>query len=662
METQQQEAAEMFLEYARQLDSLHELIRGIYEDGPKPKYLQAVAQITESLGRFLESRDWYRMAMQISSESIEARDGFIRLQPLAAATTRPVALSRNPAAKYQFDKYPLPDWQHSSKSIEVATAPETNNSGNITFDDASKQLGLDFRYINGDDARSRGIKIYQDFGGGLGVLDFDADGWPDLFAVQGNHDPSRLDPEIRDGLFRNEAGNRFVAVGDLARIRECEFGQGVSIGDFNHDGFQDILIANIGQNRLLRNEGDGTFIDVTAESGLDGDDWSTSCVLADFNGDGLADIFVTNYLHGDEPFRIQCKIEKIETACRPTMFDPQPDQLFQNQGDGSFRSVAPFKGVEAGRGLGVVAGDFDSDGRIDLFVANDMTANHLYWNETGTDQKISFLELGLGSGVAFDRDGQSQACMGIAAGDVTGNGKFDLLVTNFSRESNTLYSAQSARFFSDRTMPSGLKDASIPMLGFGTQMLDADLDGWLDLVVTNGHIDQGPGIEFAMAPQLFRNRDGHGFGELEAAAIGDYFSGRYLGRALIRWDYNRDGKPDFAVSHLDAPLAVLENTTQTSNRFLSLELKDALRHDVTGAKIIVEIGDRRLYLLVTAGDGYMAYNDRRIVCGLGSAETADKIVVLWRDGSRQEWSNVPADRHWIIVRGMETLAEWPREL
>ena len=211
-------------------------------------------------------------------------------------------------------------------------------------------------------------------------------------------------------------------------------------------------------------------------------------------------------------------------------------------------------------------------------------------------------------------------------------------------------------------MPSGLKDASIPMLGFGTQMLDADLDGWLDLVVTNGHIDQGPGIEFAMAPQLFRNRDGHGFGELEAAAIGDYFSGRYLGRALIRWDYNRDGKPDFAVSHLDAPLAVLENTTQTSNRFLSLELKDALRHDVTGAKIIVEIGDRRLYRLVTAGDGYMASNDRRIVCGLGSAETADKIVVLWRDGSRQEWSNVPADRHWIIVRGMETLAEWPREL
>ncbi len=652
------DVAKAYLDYAGQLDRLFEVIRSIYEDGAELKHVLAAAAITEQLGRYLESRAWYYVAIQLASDSKQALNGFVRVQQLAVKAAGIVAPERNPASRFSQHELPLPDWSQSVAEPETAHAAPSGAEV-ISFTQRATALGIRFQPHNGDDPQVPGIRLHQDFGGGVGAVDYDGDGWPDLYLVQANEHPSRLQPEHFDRLYRNVLGNRMVDVTAAARLEQIGYGQSLAVGDYNGDGFPDILIANIGRNRLLRNEGDGTFVDVTDQVGLSSQTWSSAAAMADLDGDGLDELVVVNYLRGKEPLTMECKSGKVVTACRPTMFDAEEDELYWNQVDGTFR-LGKLE-AQPGRGLGIVAGDFDGDGRVDLFVANDMTANHLYWNGKQVATADAWPDSGLLSGVAFDRDGQSQACMGVAAGDLTGDNRLDLFVTNFFNESNTLYARQSGRLFIDATAEAELRDPSLSMLGFGTQAADFDLDGDLDLIVTNGHIDQAPTITYRMPPQVFANRSDGRFTELPSEKLGPYFDGRYLGRGLLRWDFNRDGKPDVAIAHLDQPPAVLQNMGNPPHHFLSLELRANPNRAATGAEIIVITGDRERHYFVTAGDGYAAVNDRRVVIGLGTHRQVDRLQIRWPGGDTSEFADVEGDRHWIVVQGSDRLFEWPAE-
>ncbi len=303
--------------------------------------------------------------------------------------------------------------------------------------------------------------------------------------------------------------------------------------------------------------------------------------------------------------------------------------------------------------MGIVAADFDGSGRLGLFIANDLQANHFYANMTSASQgPPRFMEHALLNGLAYDREGRPQACMGVAAGDADGDARLDLFVTNYVNEANTLYRQSTDGLFSDDTRTAGLTEPSFKMLGFGTQFLDADLDGQEDLVVANGHIDDftHESFEYRMRPQFFRNLGGK-FEELPASTLGPYFAEKLLGRGLARLDWNGDDREDFAVSHLQNPAALLTNTT-TGGRSVSIRLRATnSARDAIGATVSVEAGQKRLMKQLTGGDGYAASNERKLVFGLGESEQADQVTVRWPSGSTETVTDVPAGTAWLLVEG-----------
>jgi hypothetical protein len=334
-----------------------------------------------------------------------------------------------------------------------------------------------------------------------------------------------------------------------------------------------------------------------------------------------------------------------------------------SRGDGTFENVTRSSGVDVpnGYGLGIVAADFDGSGRLNLFVANDETANFYFVNHTdrpgGT---LRFVEQGLLAGLAFDADGLAQACMGIAAGDADGDGLVDLYVSNFYNESDTLYVQQPGGLFIDKTRAAGLRDPAFAPLGFGTQFIDGELDGLRDLVLTNGHIDdlRVIGQPYEMSPQYFRNIGGGKFQELAAASLGKFFEGKYLGRGLARLDWDRDGKEDFAVSHIRSPAALVLNRTEKTGHYLSLCLRGITAdRDAIGTSVRVSVGEKTWTQQLTAGDGYQASNERRLVFGLGETSKIDRLHVRWLTGTEQTFTDVPADAEYIILEGRPSLRQ-----
>jgi hypothetical protein len=383
--------------------------------------------------------------------------------------------------------------------------------------------------------------------------------------------------------------------------------------------------------------------------------------LADLNGDGLPDIYDVNYLQGADVYERVCGEGGKPRACTPAAFEPQPDRFYLNLGDGRFeeRTEAAGLNVAGGNGLGIVAGDVDGSGRLSLFVANDEDANFCFINETAKPgAEPRFVERGVLAGLAYDGDGKALACMGVAAGDADGDGKLDLYVTNFYEEPNTLYLQGPGGMFVDATSASGLRAPSYRMLGFGTQFIDGELDGELDLVVTNGHIDDlsYQQVPFEMPPQYFRGLGGGKFVERPAAELGEFFQGKYLGRGLARLDWNRDGREDFVVSHLDAPAALVANVSADTGHYLALQLRGVKSaRDAIGATVTIVAGGRRRTQWLTAGDGYQASNQRQLVFGLGAEERVKKLQIRWPSGLRQEFANLPAVQALILVEGSPRL-------
>lgn len=656
-----------FLDRSERLRELGALLDKVYQKSATTEELRRVSESLESLGRLWESWAWCRATLANAPDESSVSERLRRIEPLLKEDMPRTVAAGNPASALDLSAYPRPDWNSPAPGRGPADGGGSEGgsdgaSGGVIFADRAADAGIQFRYFNDPESSAAlgGWRMYQFTGGGAAALDFDADSWPDLHLTQGCRWPaSEHAGSHADRLYRNLGTGRFAEVSGTAGVAEGGFSQGVAVGDIDGDGFPDLYVANVGRNALFRNNGDGTFADETEAAGIRGDWWTSSAVIADLNGDGNPDVYDANFLTGDNVYDLVCKGETGKArSCQPTEFPAAPDRVYLSRGDGGFDDVTESSGITVpdGNGLGVVAADFAGTGKLDLFVANDSVPNFYFVNRSdGSGGPLSFEEQAQALGVAVDRDGKPQACMGVACDDADGDGLLDLFVTNFYGESNTLYRQQPGGLFSDDTRPAGLREPSLFMLGFGTQFLDGELDGRPDLVLTNGHVDdfRPEGIPYRMRPQYFRNAGEGRFEEVRSPSLGPYFSGEWLGRGLTTLDWNRDGLEDFVVSHLlDDPVSLVTNETPQVGRHLAVHLRGVHgARDAIGATVVVNAGDRTWTKQLTAGDGYMASNERRIVFGLGDADAVDSLEIRWPGGDVQEFGKFAAGADLLFIEG-----------
>ena len=432
------EWARVFNQRAEKQEELNRVLSPLYSEGPHPGRMARAAKLTEELGRPWEAWAWNRMIVDnFPDESAAEATSERLLAELHDSPPRSIAFT-DAAMREALAAFPLPSGVAIRTASVLPQEPATGASS-VKFAEVSDRLGIHFQYFNSDDPKDPGTPIYHQLGGGIGSVDFDRDGWPDFYLSQGTRWPAKEDNrQFQDKLFQNRRGEAFVDVTDRAGLGDTRYSQGVAVGDVDNDGFPDIYVANIGGNRLYLNRGDGTFSEVAGEFSSR-PDWTTSCVIADINGDGNPDLFDVNYLDGREPFELVCRGGK---SCSPNHFIGQQDQLYLSQGDGSFRRVTEESGlvVHDGKGLGAVVADFDDSGRLAIFVANDTTANNFFVPQSPRGAGcVEMEDQALLAGLAFDRDGLAQACMGVGIDDADHDGFLDIFVTNFYNESNTLY-------------------------------------------------------------------------------------------------------------------------------------------------------------------------------------------------------------------------------
>jgi len=672
-----------FRQRAQQLSELVTLLRGL---SGNPRYggveieprVRRLVELQRKLGRAWEAAAWSMFALRKDQELQWPKKHLKELRPYIEKRDTPRTIEKfTPLATIDLSDLPIPDWANETTAQAPDGKPQETSVGPIAFRNDARAAGLDFLYYSDRSSEITMSRLPETIGGGAGVLDFDCDGWPDLYLAQGSH--QRVDPGYTtprppvkrpqtpptDRLFRNTADGRFQDITLQAKLNQTDYGQGVTIGDVNSDGFPDIHVANVGSNTLLINNGDGTYSDETRTAGVGGGEWSVSSVLADLNGDGLPDLYVVNYLGGEDPFMPSCPPNApVARACGPGDFSAAQDRLFLNSGDGRFRDVTASSGVTQakGKGLGAIVADFDGTGRLDLFIANDTRPNFLFRNQTApSDSGLTLVENALRSGLAVSDSGEPEDCMGIAVGDVDGDGTLDLFVTNYTGQSNTLYSLRRPKgnrlgggLFLDKTRAAGLFDDGFSLVGWGTEFLDADLDGDLDLMVTNGHVagHVRDGEQLEMPPRCYRN-NGHGrFTTLAGKQLGQYFTRNYIGRGLARLDWNNDGRPDTVITHLDSPLALLTNTTSNTGHYLVLRLVGTVSsRDAIGATVTARAGDRTWVAQLTAGDGYLVSNQRQLLIGTGNATRIDQLSIRWPSGLKQDLGPVQTDRTLKIIEG-----------
>jgi tetratricopeptide (TPR) repeat protein len=525
------------------------------------------------------------------------------------------------------------------------------------FSDDAEEMGLRFVQENGG-AAGRLIPPVTS-SGGVGLLDIDNDGWLDVYVVQGGSfppDPRSAQPG--DRLFHNKRNGTFEDVTEPSGIARMPrgYGHGVAVGDFDNDGYPDLFVTRWRSYALYHNRGDGTFEDVTSRSGLDGErDWPTSAAFADLDGDGDLDLYVCHYMRWDENSTRTCASATDPTIynCSPIDFPSLPDHVFRNDG-GRFVDVTMPWGFHDrdGRGLGVLAADLDLDGRVDLFVANDMTANYLFRNQGD----FRFEETGLASGVAGNSSGAFQAGMGVACADLDGDGLPDLAVTNFYNESTSFFRNLGQGFFGDQTAAIGLAAPSRYMLGFGIAFLDADNDGWLDLLTANGHVHDGrPQFPWKMPAQLFRNEGAERLFLTDVShESGAPFQVLRMARGLAAGDLDNDGRVDALLICQNEPLAFFHNRSEAGH-FLTLRLEGSKSNrDAIGAHVAVACSGRVRVAQRVGGGSYQSAGDPRIHFGLGTATSVDWIEVRWPSGRRDQYPGVQADCGYLLVEGEKT--------
>ncbi|MEX1028325.1 MAG: FG-GAP-like repeat-containing protein [Candidatus Paceibacterota bacterium] len=528
-----------------------------------------------------------------------------------------------------------------SVSDPEAAGTDVTQRPELRLVDVSEQIGLTFRY---DTGRSPYRWLMETLGGGVAVLDFDLDGWPDIYLTQGCALPVGQDRKANSNwLFRNLDGDQARDATELAGLVHGGYGQGCAVGDYDEDGFPDLLICNYGETVLFQNRGDGTFANANSESGITNSGWSTSATFSDVDHDGDLDLYVVRYLEAPFDSLTPCKFKGAYTSCRPFNYEAAQDVFWENLGNGQFAERTSEAGFIAapGKGLGVLIGDFDRQGRESIFVANDTTANFFFERTSAS----TFQENGIVSGLAVNRDGAAEACMGVASGDVDGDGRFDLFVTNFQGETNTLYRSLGKGEFVDDTQRAGLADSSRNMLGFGCQFLDIDCNGWLDLFVANGHLH-----DIAQPAQLYYNQGGGRFREVSKDAD-RYFERPRMGRSVATLDWNRDRLPDLVVTYQVENVSLLLNQSTAGQRLSLRLIGSTSNRDAIGTQIRAHVGGRDSYFRVDRGGGYFAANDPQVIIGCGSAAEVDHLEVTWPSGEVASWQGVATGKAYVMIEG-----------
>ncbi|MDB5385760.1 MAG: tetratricopeptide repeat protein [Planctomycetaceae bacterium] len=618
--------------------------------------LHEAAELAESLDRIWDALGWAHEAVRLFPDSQRSRQIVGRLQDRVSPQTPLCQVARNSDWNIPLTVFPLPNWKSLTKKSELPStkaALETTTS----FNDLASSCGINFVFHNGADPAAGIAYPFELSGGGIGVLDFDCDGWPDLYLSQGCNWPVGQQMTHLDRLFRNVNGTHFEDVTATAGITENGLSQSVSIGDFNADGFPDVYVGNVGPNRLWENNGDGTFRDVTESTGIGGGDWTASAAFGDLNGDGLQDLYVVNYLSGPDLYTRKCLHpgSTVPVQCSPTFFPAAQDRLYQNLGDGRFADLTEKSGIQVpdGKGLSIVLADFSKARRLNIFVANDTTANFYFVNQAGSPGgALRFEEQAVPMGLAYDAAGRAQSSMGVAAGDTNQDGLLDLFVTNFTREFNNLYLQLPGGVFEDQIRESGLAEPGFAMMGWGTQFLDADLDGLDDLFVANGDL-YPTSTPYQMPQHFFRNRGNGRFELAGPESLGPYFMRSWLGRAVARLDVDRDGRPDLAVTHVDSPFSLLVNHSRHHGRFLKVRLRGVVSdREAIGATVRVTARAKTWSRQLIGGDGFAVSNERVLIFGLGDTAQIDSITVEWPAGTNDEFQGtITADSELLLVEG-----------
>jgi enediyne biosynthesis protein E4 len=572
------------------------------------------------------------------------RRGPIAVMMLLAAGTSIACREHSRALEFERD---------SPRPAIVVTLDETAPKVEVrpAFTDVAKQVGIDFTFFN-DEVAGRYF-LPEVMGGGAAWLDYDLDGWLDLYLVNGASlaapDPSQS--EHLNCLFRGD-GSRFQDVAASAGVLHSGgFGQGCCVGDYDADGFPDLYICNYGPNRLLKNNGDGTFSDVTEVAGVGDPLWGTSPAWVDLNDDALLDLFVTNYLDCTFANHKVCEYDGQPGYCGPGAHDAAPDRAYLSNGDGTFTEASELLGLNApnGKGLAIAVVDFDGDAKPEIYVANDMAENFLY-RRKGSGSDLRYENVAGVAGCNISGEGNVEASMGIACADFDGDGRIDIFVTNYYSKSNILFRNLGDMLFVDDRRRTRIAATSFQNLGFGTVAFDYDQDGARDLFVANGHVLGPLHKPNEMHPQLLHN-DGVGCFDDVSRIAGSYFEGLWLGRGAAGADYDNDGDVDLVVTHLHRPVALLKNETRTDNHFVGFDLRCQNRIPPWGGRIVVTAGDRRLVVPVVGAGSYLCDGDPRIVIGLGKWDRDVDVEIHWPSGGVGRFKDLHTEGYWRITEG-----------
>jgi len=549
----------------------------------------------------------------------------------------------------------------------------TDPKAPIIFEDFTSKTTLkDFHHRAGSPAKNY---IFEVPSGGVGIIDYDGDGLPDIYLVNGSTIPALQGKEKapRAALYHNLGNWKFEDVTDKAGVANERWGMGVAVGDYDNDGRPDLFVSNFGVSRLYHNNGDGTFTDVAEKLGVARKGWSTGASWGDYDGDGRLDLFVPGYLEIDlnnlppspgdagQPRGVGqnfCQFRGVPVMCGPRGLPGEGDTLYHQKADGTFEDVSIKAGVSDPQKYYGFTSTFvhaNDDKLLDLIVVNDSTPKQLYINKgDGT-----FEETGYASGVGLNENGREQAGMGLAIGDYDNDGRLDFHITNFSDDSNVLYHNDGDGNFTDVTFQTGLGEVTIPFLGWGTEFLDYDNDGWLDLIVANGHVypavdEHQWGTSYAQQPLLFRNlRDGK-FARV-GAAPGSGLAGAWCGRGLVVADLDGDGRLDVVINNADSPPTILRNVAPQTGHWLALRLiGDVSRkspRDAIGAIVYVTTGTVRQRRDVISGGSFSSQSDMTLHFGLGAATKVDKVEIDWPDGSKGTVDLPGIDRKLTVIEG-----------
>lgn len=537
--------------------------------------------------------------------------------------------------------------------LRALSAPaDSRPSPGFQFTDVTSSAGIQFQHNSGSFG---GKFLPETLGSGCAFLDYDRDGWQDILLINGMDWPGHKQRHSPLRLYRNNRNGTFTDVTSRAGLNVEMYGMGVAVGDYDNDGFPDILVTCVGQNRLFHNTGKGTFVDVTTASGLGKrQSFSTSALWFDYDRDGLLDLFVCNYVKWSPERDVFCSLDgKHKSYCTPEAYRGETCWLFHNRGNGTFEDVTASSGIfdSSSKSLGVAMLDDNADGWPDLLVANDTQPNKLYRNQRNATFKDAAVEAGL----AFSSEGKARAGMGVDVADFTNSGSSGVAITNFDNEMTGLYQL-SGKSYEDVAAQAGVGLASKNSLGFGCAFFDANSDGWLDLAVANGHIDETVrnirgNVGYAQPPLLFLNSGNGKFRDV-AAQVGGGFDQPKVGRGLAYADFDRDGDLDLLLTTNNGPAYLYRNDQLAGNRSIRFRLMGTKSNrDAIGATVRIVSGGLSQSRMVKSGSSYLSQSELPVTFGLEKRDRVERVVIAWPSGRTEEFTSLAAGRCYECIEG-----------